>query len=332
MSRLDALPPDQRATLSLLLVQRKTYAEVASLLGIDERTVRDRAQAGLAMLALRQARELASERREDVGDYLLAQQEGMADRLATRAYLSESAPARDWARAISDELAPLSPAALPEIPDASDAGQSQDGGSSSVASSAWRRVAGAFGGGPPPERAIGERPPPSLRNRQMPTSRLGGALLLAVIAAAVVVAVILITGGGGSHATRSASSRSSASKATTGPKITARLTLASPQRGSKTVGVMDILAEGSRRAFFIDAENLPESNGFFYALWLYNSPTSHRPLSSSPPVRSNHRLQGGALLPSDAASYHTVLVTRETSRTPSQPGPVVLSGSFSLGA
>ena len=36
MSRLDDLPPDQRATLSLLLRQRKSYAEVAALLGIPQ--------------------------------------------------------------------------------------------------------------------------------------------------------------------------------------------------------------------------------------------------------------------------------------------------------
>jgi sigma-70-like protein len=322
MSRLDALPPDQRATLSLLLVQRKTYAEVASLLGIDEQSVHDRAQAGLALLAPRQARELSSERREDVGDYLLAQQEGMADRLATRAYLNGSQPARAWARAIADELSPLAAAPMPEIP-GDEGPPSANGG-----------VLPAQGSSPPPgapphggreqvgERSLGER---------LPSSRLGGALLLAAIAGAVVVAVILITGGSSSHPSKSASSRSNASKAS-GPAITARLTLAPSQRGSKMVGVMDILAEGSRRAFFIDAESLPESKGFFYALWLYNSSTAYRPLSSSPPVGSNHRLQGGALLPSDAGNYHTVLLTRETSRTPSKPGPVVLSGSFSLGA
>ena len=53
MSRLDELPPDQRAALSLLLRQRKSYAEVATLLGISERAVHDRAHAALAVLAPR---------------------------------------------------------------------------------------------------------------------------------------------------------------------------------------------------------------------------------------------------------------------------------------
>jgi Sigma-70, region 4 len=331
MSRLDELPPDQRAALSLLLGQRKSYAEVATLLAIQERAVHDRAHAALALLAPRQARELTAERREEIGDYLLGQQPGVGDRLATRAYLSESEPARDWATALAGELAPLSSAALPEIPDPSAPAPADHRPRSSGGSSAWTRAADAVAARTP--GSFGERLPAARLGQQMPTSRRGGALLLALIAAAVIVVVILVTsGGGGSHAAKSAATRSTAAKTTSGPAVTQKLTLTSPTPGSKTVGVMDILAEGSRRAFFIDAENLPESKGFFYALWLYNSPTSHRPLSASPPVGSNHRLQGGALLPSDAATYHTVLVTRETSKTPAQPGPVVLSGAFSLGA
>jgi hypothetical protein len=325
MSRLDALPPDQRAVLSLLLSQRKTYAEVATMLAIQERAVHDRAHAALAMLAPRQARGLAPERREEVGDYLLGQQPGVAERLATRSYLDGSEPAREWARAISGELAGLAPRPLPEIPEGA-AATAPAGGR--AAPKLTRSPRASTPNGAPPDgsrdRSLGER---------LPSSRLGGALLLAAIAAAVVVAVVLITGGsGGSHPKKSASGGAASAKTASGPAIAQRLTLTSPTPGSKAVGVMDILAEGSRRAFFIDAENLPESKGFFYALWLYNSPTSHRPLSASPPVGSSHRLQGGALLPSDAASYHTVLLTRERSRTPSKPGPIVLSGAFSLGA
>jgi hypothetical protein len=330
MSRLDELPPDQRAALSLLLAQGKTYAEVATLLAIDRRAVRDRAQTALALLAPRQARELEAGTREEVGDYLLGQQSSIADRLATRARLAESEPARGWAAAIRDELAPLGATALPEIPD----------GVPAAAARGETRAVPATGPSPVPaqepagRQALGsedgERSSAPSRSRQLPASRLGGALLLAAIAAAIVIAVVLITDGGGSHAGKAATAGSSA-KSATGPAVTQRLTLTSPS-GGKTVGVMDILAEGSRRAFFIDAENLPESKGFFYALWLYNSPTSQRPLSASPPVGKDHRLQGGSLLPSDAGSYHTVLVTRETTKTPSHPGPVVLSGAFSLGA
>jgi len=95
--------------------------------------------------------------------------------------------------------------------------------------------------------------------------------------------------------------------------------------------MVDVISEGSKRAFYIEAEHLSPSRGFFYAVWLYNSPSSFLPLSKSPPVGSSKRLAGGALLPTNAGSYREMLVTRETSTHPRRPGPVVLRGPFSLG-
>ncbi len=68
MSRLEDLPPDQRAALSLLLRQRKSYADVAGMLQISPQSVYDRAQAALAVLAPREARELEPARRHELGD------------------------------------------------------------------------------------------------------------------------------------------------------------------------------------------------------------------------------------------------------------------------
>ena len=53
-------------------------------------------------------------------------------------------------------------------------------------------------------------------------------------------------------------------------------------------------------------------------------------LSKSPQVGSDGRLQGGALLPANAANYRRMLLTRETSERPTHPGPIVLSGAFAL--
>ena len=100
MSRMDSLPPDQRAALSLLLSQRKSYAEVAALLQIPAEAVHDRAQAALAVLAPGEARSLTADERAEVGDYLLGQS-GIADRLKTRTYLSDSEAARTWALAVA---------------------------------------------------------------------------------------------------------------------------------------------------------------------------------------------------------------------------------------
>ncbi len=342
MSRLDELPPDQRAVLSLLLRQRKSYAELAGMLGISERAVHDRAHAALAVLAPRQAREVQVQRREQIGDYLLGQQRGVAERLATRTFLASSEPARAWAQALAGELAPLAGETLPDIPAGAAAGAPDVRGPRDQPTSA-AVIAGT------PERAGGSlqrlagpagpllggtgRPAGSL-----PSSRLGGALLLAVILAAVVVAVILLSGGGGSHAKNAGASStagtSSGAKATTtasGPTVDQRLTLKSPTPGSATIAVVEILSEGSKRAFYLAAEHLLPSKGFNYVIWLYNSPSSYEALSIAPAVGSNERLTGGALLPANAGDYHEMLITHETSSRPTRPGPIVLSGAFSLG-
>jgi len=321
MSRLDELPPDQRAALSLLLRQRKKYAEVATLLGVPEQAVHDRAHAALAVLAPRQARELSADRRREIGDYLLGQ-ESVAERLSTRAYLNGAAPARAWARVIAAELAPLSSTPLPEIP-AGPATEAPPG------EGLRSRLASA------PSDAGATPPTPTTSSSGLPSSRVGGALLLAAILVAVVVAVILLTSGGGSSSSHTSASTtgttSAAATTATGPTVSQKIALRSPNPASRSVGAVEILTEGGKSAFYVAAEHLPPSHGFFYAIWLYNSPTSSLPLSKSPPVGANGRLAGGAPLPANAGSFREILLTRETSARPTRPGHVVLRGPFSLG-
>jgi hypothetical protein len=342
MSRLDELPPDQRAALSLLLRQRKSYAEVAQLLGIPERAVHDRAHAALAVLAPREARLLPPERRAEIADYLLGQQRGVAERLRTRTYLGGSEPARVWAHAIAAELASIAGFELPEIPTGTVASLQQ-----SVAAAAGSGSAPASPSPSSSTDADGGLGKPSTSS--LPSSRVGGAILLAVIVAAIVVAVILLSGGGSSSTnTTAASSTKTTSSTTTStstpaksetkttakkgePTVEKQLTLKPPKAGSGSIGVVDVLVEKGKRAFYIAAEHLPETKGFFYAVWLYNSHTSAVPLSKAPSVGSSHRLAGGALLPTSASKYHEILLTRETSDHPKHPGPVVLRGAFSVG-
>lgn len=145
----------------------------------------------------------------------------------------------------------------------------------------------------------------------------------------MVVAVVLLTGGS-SHTSTTAKT-TTAAKTTTGPTVDARLALKPVDPKSRSIGGIDVLSEGSKRAFYIEVEHLPPSRGFFYALWLYNSPHSFLPLSKSPPVGSNKRLAGGALLTAAAANYREILLTRETSTHPTHPGHVVMRGPFSVG-
>jgi hypothetical protein len=335
MSTLDELPPDQRAALSLLLRQRKSYGEVAALLGIAEQAVHDRAHAALAVLAPGRARALTPEQRREIGDYLLGQQPGVAERLRTRTLLAADEPARSWAEAIAGELAPLADGHMAEIPapvaSAAGAGAPPPPAKPSAAPSrAPAPAPGPLAASPAP---TGSSSSPATSGA--PSSRLGGALILGALAVAVAVAVILIvsSGGGGSKKSSTNTAKGSTTAASKkGPTKGPPLALRSPDPTSKSVGVVEVLSEGSKRAFYIDAEHLPATNGFFYAIWLYNSPSSAEALSKAPTVGSNHKLAGGALLPTNAASFHEMLLTRETQAHPSTPGTVVLRGAFSLGS
>lgn len=293
MPRLDDLPPDLRATLSLLVDRGKSYAQVAELLGIPESAVRDRAHAAL-------------------------------DALAGAPGGSQSPP----------------PASPPERSDSDDApsGPATRSDRSTASSPPPSSLPGASGGSP--------------GSPGLPVSRRGGALLLGGIVVVVVVVVIVLTSGGGggggntsgssthtgtstsASTPKSSTSKSSPSKSSSAktPTVTNQLTLTPSEPSSKAIGIVEVLAEGSQRAFYMAAEHLPPSTGFDYLIWLYNSPSSAEAISKAPKVGSNGRLQGGALLPSNAADYHQILLTRETSEHPAHPGPTVLSGAFSLGS
>jgi hypothetical protein len=342
MSKLDDLPADQRAALSLLLRQRKDYAEVAQLLQISVHAVHDRAHAALAMLAPREARELTPQGREEIGDYLLGQGGDSADRLRARSLLEGSPAARAWAQALVAELAPLAAGPLPEIPAGELAGERNGAAAPARAAVDVGRQPSTGGDGPGPRAPVAHAPadgspddlgsPPATREgARLPSSRVGGAIVLALIVAAV-VAVVLVTSGGGSshHSTRSTASKTSAAAASSKAVETNRIPLTTGNPGSKTLGLMLVFQEHSTYAYFFAAEHLPPSHGFFYALWLYNSPTSSEALNRVPSVGSNGRVQGEQLLPANAANYHRVILTRETSEHPARPGPIVLQGAFAL--
>jgi hypothetical protein len=321
MSSIDELPPDQRAALSLLLRQRKSYDEVAGLLGIAPQAVHDRAHAALAVLAPAQARSLDAAQREEIGDYLLGQQPSAGERLRTRTLLAGSAQAGEWARALAGQLDGLAPGVMPEIPAA-------DG---SAAAGAVSEPAADAPAGPhplsqtPPSPASPGEPAPA-----RPSSRVGGALLLATIIAVVVVVVIFVSKGGSSKKTSTARTGTSTS-ASSKPKAEGRVTMHPPDPSSRSTGTVQILAEGGKKAFFIQAEHIPPNTGkTFYAVWLYNSPNRALPLSKSPPVGASGKLAGAALLPTNAADYKEMLLTRETNTRPTKPGPIVLRGRLNL--
>jgi hypothetical protein len=313
MSRLEDLPPDLRAVLSLLLRQRKGYDEVAALLQIQQRAVRDRAQAGLAMLAPRQARELNAEQRVRIGDYLLGQLSA-PDQERTRTELASNDAARTWAEAISLELSPLAASPLPGIP-----------------------------------RPARQTTPTS----RLPSSQRGGALLLGGIAVIVIVAVVLIIGSGGgssSHGkstadtsttgttspstTSTASSGTATTTATSGtatPKEEAETTLTAPDASSKAKASVLVLSEAGKRAFYLQVTGLAAApSGAVYAVWLTGTGIKAQAVGVLPAANSSGHIEGGALLPTNASSYHRIIVTRETNQKATTPGTIVLAGPLKL--
>ncbi len=168
--------------------------------------------------------------------------------------------------------------------------------------------------------------------------------MLSAIVVVIVVVVVLVSSGGGKGSppttaaagtttatTTTGSGTSSTSKTSaTKPKLDSTIRLSSPEQSTNATGVAYVLSDGSRRAFYVTAQGLPPSSGFFYAVWLYNSPSDAQPLGRASSVSSNGRLEGGNPLPSNAGDFAKFIITRETSTHPSQPGPTVLSGSFTL--
>ncbi|MGH2833435.1 MAG: hypothetical protein ACRDK2_11745, partial [Solirubrobacteraceae bacterium] len=194
------LTPDQRAVLSLLLRQHKSYAQVATMLTIQEQAVRDRAYAAIVTLGSGEGTSLLRSHREEIGDYLLGQRADLSD--STHSYLLTLSGARAWAETVRTELAGIVSEPLPELPldEPQPVAQTQS---------------------PQPLPAAVEQTDQQPLDVGQPTapavSRRGGALLLAAILIAVIVAVVLIANGGGSKSpsTPAASTRSSPSSSST---------------------------------------------------------------------------------------------------------------------
>jgi Sigma-70, region 4 len=323
MSKLQELPPDNRAVLSLLLRQQRSYADIADMLTISEQAVHDRAHAALILLSPRLARELDGRRREEVGEYLLGQQ-APAAAATTREHLLGDPTALAWARSLHAELADLAGEALPVLP----------------------APPAASAGAPAPAGGDGQGAP--RRAPELPVSRRGGAILLGVIFAAVIVIVILIVSGGkggpsgsgagngtastGSHTAGSGKNSSTSKTGSSGsqPRVDSQINLSAAEQGSKAVAVAFVLSERSTHIFYMKAEHLPKTEGFFYVVWLERSDGTATALGKAPEVGSNERLSAAGQLPSNAGDYSEMILTRETDEHATHPGQVVLRGKFTL--
>ena len=346
MASLDALAPDQRAVLDLVLQRGRSYDDIARLLAIDRAAVRARALAAFDELGPDTG--IADESRALITDYLLGQ---LPERVAeqTRERLASSPYERAWARVLASELAPMASSPLPEIPDAtrarSEAGG--DSGTSPVAAPGAQR-----------ESARRERParrPPRLSDR--PSSRLGGAIMLTVgalvVVAVVAVLAVVLNGGSSSKssssltagpatnpttsagattgATATGTGTTGAGTGTTQAQVVAQNNLNPPSGTSSTAkGVGVVVKVGRVYGIVIEAQNVAPNNHNVYAAWLYNSASDvYRLGFVSPLVGKSGRLEVGSPLPTNAGHFKQLLLSLETQSNPKTPGTIVLQGSFS---
>jgi hypothetical protein len=328
MTPLDTLAPDQRAVLELVLRQGRSYGELSELLGIPERDVRARADAGLRALAGDADASVDTGR---IADWLLGQQpESEAE--STRAAVARSAPARAWAAAAADRLRELGGAAVPDLPAAEDV--------SARPRPRPLRDGGAAAPPPPPPR---EGAAASARSPMPRSSKLGGAILIAVLVVAIGGLIVFIVARGGDDEP-SASSPKSESAATPTPTATASANdiVLKGTNGSKAAGLMRLMASTNGKVqFALAAQNVPANKGNeVYAVWFTRSGVKPIRLGFAQQQVGNDGVltTGGpqkgdeAEFPRWFATYSKVLVTRETSAKATKPGPAVLEGTLPNGA
>jgi hypothetical protein len=346
MSALEPLAPDQRAVVSLVLQQGRSYDEIAALLGMPVDAVRARAQAGLAALARDNG--LPPEVTGPLADYLLGQQQP-ADAEATRGLLADSEPARAWANDVVARLAEIAPGRLAEIPEAPaprDEGPVEPRDEGPVERPAEGPGGPAAPPGPRP-RPIREAPAPAAPSAESPpaASRLGGALLIAGVLAIVAVVIVLVLSGGDDDPSseEAAASPSPAATATASPSggdaqvaDTIRLR---PPSGGDARGTMTLYLQEQRLLFAIEAQNVPPSGpNAAYAVWFAGPGAKVRRLGFTNPVGADGRLgiQGPSDKDVDAfpklyATYERVVVSEETDENAKRPGKVILTGKLPQG-
>ena len=316
MASIDDLKPDQRAALQLLLKQGRSYDEIAQMLRIEPRAVRERARSALDALGPQDAEELDLDDQDEIADFLLGQQSA-SGRARTRELLERSAPGRSWARAVAAELRPLAGDNLPDIP----------------AEAA------------PVDEPVGAVPAPGERSRRgerrervQRSSKVGGAILLTglgiLVAGALALALGLFTGDDDDDRAAGDTTATTATTATAPagqPQVEAQINL-QPVGGGDQAAVAQIARQGGRRAVALVGQGLPaarQNPPRFYAIWLYTSPTQAQFLGfPDPQPGRNGRIETGFALPENAGDFRELIVTRETRQRPQRPGTIVLRGEL----
>jgi hypothetical protein len=331
MSRIDALPADQRSVLQLLLRQGKGYDDLSGLLNLHAGEVRSRAYDALDALGPGAAG-LPSDRRQAIADWLLGQQ-GPDKAKETRKFISGSPAGRAWAQAVANELRPLGGDRLPDLP--------LDGATAKQADAAPSPPDGAAADGASADAA----PPAAERPDATPfapapiaaprVSRRGGAILIAAVLAAIVAAVLVIvlTGNDDNKPKRAASTTTTATQ----PTVKAQVNLTPPKGApaSKALAIVQIVTSNGQNVVNAVAQGLPTTSKAAYGIWAYTSPTETRLIGGFDKTDNKGHLVYQGALPQDVTDvtrYKEILVTRETSGNPKTPGTIYLRGPMQVGS
>jgi hypothetical protein len=137
---------------------------------------------------------------------------------------------------------------------------------------------------------------------------------------ALVVAIVAIAGSSGSSPSSS-----------TPAKAVHRLVLIGSASSQNASGTGAVTVQHGQVLLLLRARGLAPNDHDFYGVWLYNSPGDARLLGFvSPPVGTAGTFSSNVRLPDDAAHFHALIITRETTDLPSNPGPTVLRSQLSL--
>jgi hypothetical protein len=304
MSRLDALPPDQKAVLALLLRQGKGYDDLSELLRLDATAVRSRAYDAVDALGPGPAG-LPADRRHALADWLLGQQPP-EEAEATRAFAQGSAAARAWAHAVARELEPLAGDRLPEIPAEDELATAE-----------------------PATAATPFAPAPTAARPRV--SRRGGAILIGgVLALAVALVLVLTLTGGGGKGTDASTAADTTATTRPQPRVEAQVELRAPKGApaAKAIGISQVVDVGGQQVVNAVAQGLPATKKAVYGIWLYAGPSKTKLIGAFDKTDNSGHLLFQAAAPSDLSAYSEMLVTRETSGQPKRPGPIYLRGTI----
>jgi hypothetical protein len=250
--------------LQLLLERGQRYADLASVLGVDETEVRSRARQALTELA-----GADPDRNVGLTDYLLGQADPIGRADAVR-HLKDDPEDLSLAIELSQKLLLLAPEAdLPRLP-----GEERR-------PRVGRRSGPSTGRGPILERLRGPRKPDeageadrtTLTRRQAQLS-----VLLGCGAVLLVVAILAVTGtfSGGSDATTTA-----ATTTASGNQQLAGVKLTPPNGGNASGSALFSVAGGSRLNMDVKLNGLkPAPKGQAYVMWFVLAPSQSYPVPS----------------------------------------------------